>query len=151
MIRDEPGFILLKNESELERAALYNELPRYVQGIEGSDPAVTSRPAEIERTEAEQRSSSLFVADHASGPGVVFLAEADDPGWRASVGDRDLETIESVWGNAFEVPSNVEGELKIAYPRSGVHYFWLVVVPLMWIVALGGAFSRRKAPLSEEA
>lgn len=151
IIRDEPEFILLKNESELKRAALYNELPRYVQGIEGADPAVTSQPAEIERIEAEQRSSARFVADHASGPGVVFLAETKDAGWRARVGDRYLEPIESVWGNAFAVPPNVEGELEISYPRSGVHYFWLIVVPLMWIVALGGAFSRRKAPLSEEA
>ena len=151
MIRNEPEFILLKNENELERAALYNELPRYVQGIEGSDPAVTSQPQEIERTKAEQRSSSRFFAEHASGPGVVFLAETDDPRWEARLGDRDLRPIESLWGNAFEVPTNVAGELEINYPPTGAHYFWLIAVPLMWIVALGGAFSRRKAPLSEEA
>lgn len=151
IVRDEPEFILLKNEQELQRAAMYTELPVYVRGIGGSDPTGAPLQGEIERTDAEQRSASRFHADHASGPGVVFLAETNDDDWRARVGDRDLERVKSTWGNAFEVPPNVEGDLEISYPRTGSHYLWLVVVPLMWIVAIGGAFSRRRAPLSEEA
>lgn len=151
LVRDQPGFILLKNEGELRRAALYNEIPLYVQGLDGSDPGVTSKQGEIERGVAQQRASSFYYAPHASGPGAVFLAENNDPGWSARVGDRELERLGGGWGNAFAVPTNVDGELFIRYPLSTTHYVWLVVVPLMWIVAIGGAFSRRRAPISEES
>lgn len=151
LVRDQPDFILLQNENELRRAALYNELPLYVRGLDGSGIDAGTQQGEIERSDAEQRSPSVFVADHASGPGVVFVAETADDGWQASVGERDLDAIPGGWGNAFEVPTNVEGKLEIRYARTAAYYFWLSVIPLMWIVAIGGAFSRRRAPLSEEA
>lgn len=151
LVRDQPDYILLQNEGELRRAALYNELPVYVSGLEEANPALTSESFEIERVAAEQRSPSLYVAEHASGPGVVFLAETGDGGWGSSVGDRLLEPVDGGWGNAFEVPTAVEGDLEIRYTRDTSDYLWLIVVPLMWIVALGGAFSRRRAPLSEES
>ncbi|MEA2452361.1 MAG: hypothetical protein QOG04_1071 [Actinomycetota bacterium] len=151
LVRDQPDFILLKNEIELRRAALYNEVPVYVRGLGDADPSVTSESGEIERGDAEQRAPSVFVADHASGPGVVFLAETRDPGWHARVGDRNLDRVDGGWGNAFEVPQAVEGELEIRYARDASDYVWLILVPLMWVVAIGGAFSRRRAPLSEES
>jgi hypothetical protein len=151
LVRDQPDYILLQNESELHRAALYNELPVYVRGLGEANPALTSESTEIERLAAEQRSASLYVSDHASGPGVVFLAETHDDGWKATIGDTELSAIDGGWGNAFELPTAVDGPLDIRYPRDGSDYLWLVAVPLMWIVALGGAFSRRRAPLSEES
>lgn len=151
LVRDKPDFILLQNEDELRRAALYNELPLYVRGLDRSDASVTSESSEIERGDAQQKAPSVFVAEHANGPGVVFLAETSDPRWRARVGDRDLEQIDGGWGNAFDVPQAVEGDLEIRYPRAVSDYLWLILVPLMWVVAIGGAFSKRRAPLSEES
>jgi hypothetical protein len=150
-VRDQPDYILLQNENELTRAALYNEVPIYVRGLGQEDASIASASEEIQRGPAEQRSPSLFVAAHASGPGIVFLAETHDEGWTAKVGGSDLEQVAGGWGNAFQVPAGAEGELEIRYPRGLSDYLWLVLVPLMWIVAIGGAFSRRRAPLSEEA
>jgi hypothetical protein len=151
LVRDLPDYVLLQNENELRRAALYNETPVYVRALEEEDPSLTSKPPEIERGSAEQLSAYDYRADHASGPGVVFLAETRDPGWKAGVGDRELGTEPDGWGNAFEVPTAVEGPLRVTYLRDALDIFWLVAIPLAWIVAIGAAFSRRRAPISEEA
>ena len=90
LVRDLPDYVLLQNENELRRAALYNEAPVYVRALELGDPSLTSKPAEIERGSADQLSAYDYRAEHASGPGVVFLAETNDPGWTAEVGDRRL-------------------------------------------------------------
>jgi GT2 family glycosyltransferase len=144
LVRDQPDYILLQNEGELRRGALYNELPVYVRGLGQADPEVTSQQGEIERVSAEQRGASLYTAEHASGPGVIFLAETRDPGWQARVGDRSLEAIPGGWGNAFDVPRSVDGDLEIRYSRDIGDLVWLVVIPLMWVVVVGGAFSRKR-------
>ena len=151
LVRDLPDYVLLQNENELRRGALYNETPVYVRALAEEDPSLTSKPLEIERGSAEQLSAYDYRAEHASGPGVVFLAETHDRGWTADIGDRHLARERGGWGNAFEVPTAVDGPLLVAYPRDALDIFWLVAVPLAWIVAIGGAFSRRRAPLSEEA
>jgi hypothetical protein len=151
LVRDQPGYILLKNESELRRAAFYNEVPSAVQRIEEHVPATISASGEIERVIARQESASRYSSESVSGPGVVFLAETHHEGWRAAIAGWALDGIEGSWGNAFRVADAAEGPLEISYPRDGGDVAWLIVVPLAWIVAVGAAFSRRRAPLSEEA
>ena len=144
LVRDQPDYILLENENELRRAALYNETPVYVRALEEDDPALTSRSVEIERARAEQTTPSRFEEENVGGPGVVFLAETSDPGWTAELGDTPLQRTAGGWGNAFEVPTAVEGRLVVDYPRTLVDILWLLIVPLAWIVAVGAAFSRRR-------
>ena len=150
LVRDQPDYILLENENELRRAALYNETPVYVRALEEDDPALTSRSVEIERARADQTTPSRFEADNVGGPGSVFVAETEDPGWSASLGETRLERTPGGWGNAFQVPTAVEGRLVVDYPRSFGNIFWLLVIPLAWIVAVGAAFSRRRSPIQEE-
>lgn len=151
LVRDQPGFILLKNENELRRAGLYNELPSYVRRLEEEELATSSTSGEIERAVAEQESPSAYSSANVSGPGIVFLAETHDERWRSEIAGTDLEGADSSWGNAFRVPADVVGPLEIVYPRNGGDLAWLIVVPLAWVVAVGAAFSRRRVPLSEEA
>jgi GT2 family glycosyltransferase len=146
LARDLPDYILLQNEKELPRAALYNETPLYVRALDESRPALSSQAGEIERGVAEQDSPSSYLAEHASGPGIVFLAESRHAGWDATVGSQRLERAPGGWGNAFEVPTSVEGPLAIEHDRDSADVFWLIAVPVAWIVALGGAFSRKRPP-----
>jgi hypothetical protein len=151
LVRDQPAYILLKNENELRRAALYNEVPSYVRRLEEAELSTSPTSGEIERAIAQQQDPALYSSANVSGPGVVFLAETSDEGWRAEIGGQSLADVESEWGNSFQAPGSAEGPLEIVYPRDGGDLTWLVVVPLAWIVAIGAAFSRRRAPLSEEA
>ncbi len=151
LVRDQPGYILLKNENELRRAALYTEVPSYVVRLEERELSTSSTGNEIERAVAHQEGPSVYSSENVSGPGVVFLAEAGAEAWRSEIAGQRLERVESSWGNAFQVPGSAEGSLEIVYPLDSGALAWLIVVPLAWVVAVGAAFSRRRAPLSEEA
>ncbi|MDQ3963446.1 MAG: glycosyltransferase [Actinomycetota bacterium] len=142
--RDRPEYILLENTNELPRAAVFNELPVYVQALERDDPALTSAGAEIERTGLSQDSPSAYVADDVSGPGVAFLAENVHPGWTASVDGETLERSSSGWGNAFAIPAGTAGRLSLSFPHTTEHIVWLIGIALAWIVVIGASFSRRK-------
>ena len=147
LVRDQPGYILLKNEHELHRAALYNEVPSQVERI---DEEVSSPSTEVERAVIRQRSPSSYAGGSISGPGVIFLAESSHEGWHSEVDGQALESVPSSWGNGFMVPEAAEGAVTVSFARDSSDIAWLVIVPVAWIVAVGAAFSRRRVPVSEE-
>ncbi|HWC13461.1 MAG TPA: hypothetical protein VG929_02560, partial [Actinomycetota bacterium] len=149
LARDQPAYILLQNQHELRRIALYNEVPVYVRALMADDPALSSRAAEIERSSGVQTSASSYRAADVSGPGVVFLAENAHDRWTATLDGAELDEAEGGWGNAFAVPPAARGTLEVRFPRAPADLVWLLVVPVAWIVAIGGAFSRRRPPATE--
>lgn len=146
LVRSEQDYLLLKNESPLHRAALYNGLPSYVQAIESGDPKVTTVADDVEIVQLKQQNASRYHARRVASPGTVFLAEAADDGWSASLGGRDLERTDGGWGNAFVVPEGSTGQIVVAYPRPLSGYLWLIGVMLAWIVVTGASFSKRRQP-----
>lgn len=145
LYRDRPEYILLENSNHLPRAAIFNELPVYVQALERDDPVI-SAGGEIERTDLAQGSPSAYAAGDVSGPGVAFLAENEHPGWEASIDGIRIERTSSGWGNAFEIPADKAGRLSVSFPRTTDHIVWLVGVALAWTIVVGASFSRRKNP-----
>jgi hypothetical protein len=93
----------------------------------------------------EQQTAHAYEAPDVAGPGVAWLAETADPLWRAELDERDLAPQDAGWGNAFRLPE-AEGELDIAYPRTGPYIAWLILFAIGWIVVIGGAFSRSRRP-----
>ena len=145
LIRIEDDFLVFQDQSALERAALYNQLPPYVAAIEEEDPALASEGVQIERAEIEREGPSSYERADLGGPGVVFLAESAHEGWNASVGHESLERVESGWGNAFDVPGDAAGRVSIDFDRSIGDVVWLVAVPLVWVFMVGAAFPSRRS------
>lgn len=142
--RSEAEYILLKNSSMLARAAVYNEVPVYVQAVRRSDPRLSSADPEVERLIADQSSSWRYEAPKANGPGIVFLAETRDRGWVADIGDVRLQPVSAGWANAFEIPEGANGPLRVAFPRDLTRTVFLFALLLAWIVVIGAAVSKRK-------
>jgi hypothetical protein len=72
------------------------------------------------------------------------VTEAHDEGWRATVDGAELERTHAGWANGFELSDGDEGRVVVSYPRPLGHWVWLLVMALVWIVVLGGAFSRTR-------
>lgn len=139
-------YLVMQNDALLTRAGLYNHTPRYVRALDARDPSLTAGEPEIERHDVSQAGSSSFRLTDASGPGVVYLAENSNPGWRATLDGADIERDDGGWGNAWSIPAKVGGDLKVSYPRATSSLLWLLYFGLIWIVVLGAAFSRRRPP-----
>ena len=114
--------------------------------LESGDVASTSEPAVLngEPPTIEQRSGSKLVIEDASGPGVVFLAEAKSDGWRARLDGVQLEKMGAGWGNGFEAPDGARGELVVDHPRGVGRFVWLLAVFVAWLAVLGAAFGRTR-------
>lgn len=138
------NYLFLTNDAVLTRAGLYNAAPKFARALAHNDPAMTAGTEEIARDEILQRTNASYGLDAASGPGVVFLAENADPLWRATLGGAELGRTDGGWANAWSVPAEVSGELRVVYPRRLSHTLWLLYFVLVWIVVLGAAFSRRR-------
>ncbi len=145
LVRSEPTYIVLENQSRLQRAAIYPEIPPQLEALENRDPTGL-RAAFPEVTPAEQTATAAYEHDNASGPGVALVAQASDEGWVAEVDGIDLDRTDGGWANAFLLDSSTEVLVEIRYPRSTADLVWLLLLGLAWIVVAGGAFSRRRAP-----
>jgi GT2 family glycosyltransferase len=148
LVRDRPNYILLENQDELQRAAVYNEIPVYVRALDEDDATVTSAGPAIERKILNQRAPGSYHSSAASGPGFVFVAESNDPAWRAELAGRSLDRTPADWGNAFQLPAATEGPISVSYPVRIGHVLWLLTAAFAWIVVVGASFSRRRS--SEE-
>jgi hypothetical protein len=152
LIRGEPEYSLLENVALLPRAATYDRLPNYVRVLEAHDARLAVGPAAHTEAVAQRRSALSWRAGDVAGPGVVWLASAEDERWGASVEGRGLGRVDGGWGNAFALPSGAAGELVLAYDRSAADVLWPLAFALLWIVALGAAFAGvRAAPPAEVA
>jgi GT2 family glycosyltransferase len=143
IVRVEGEYMVLENERFLPRAGLYNELPSFVRAIDEADPTLARSADEENLEQLDAKSASNYEDPQAMGPGVAFLAESDDPAWEGQFQDEKIDSIDTVWGNAFDVP-NGEGKLEIQYPRSFTSLMLLFAVALGWIVVLGASFSSRR-------
>jgi GT2 family glycosyltransferase len=139
LVRSADDFTLLENGSPQARAAAYTALPRYVDVLATGDSSLgAGAPAEAIVT-ATRRSASTYTASQARGPGVVWLAESRNEGWRAFSDDEPLSRTEGGWGNAFALPGDATGRLSISYRRGAADVAWLLAFGLVWIVVLGAA------------
>lgn len=146
LIRNEPGYLLLQNQSLLPRAATYDEIPGLVSALEADGARLDSVQKAAEGAELTRLSPSRYRGDEVSGGGTLFLAETTHEDWTASLDGRKLDRVDAGWGNGFELPADASGELAVKFPRSLSDILWLTVAALVWIVVLGASFSRRRSP-----
>lgn len=139
VVRSEPSYLLLENQVILARAGVYDEVPPVVKALEQIDPSLHSSAPATLLTVATQKSASSYAAKRASGPGVVFVAEQNDSGWSATVGNTTLEPVSGGWANAFAVPAGVSGDLRIFFAAPSSRYLWFAAMFLAWIVVIRAA------------
>ena len=150
LVRAERKFMLLQNLNRVARAAVYPDVPPYLDAVAGRDPKLVAKGFPKVQTRVDVVASSKFVGDNVSGPGAAVLTEAHDDRWTASVGGEQLERIDAGWANGFDVPSGSSGTLVMKYPRSAIQTILLIVIALAWIAVIGGAFPRRRRQPSLE-
>ena len=143
LIRTEPEYFVLRNQVELPRAGVYSELPVYVRALEAGDPRLSAGTTEVEKMSLDAVGWNEFSAEGVTGPGVVFVATSDDPGWKATSDELALERVPGGWGNAFSLPSG-EGTVTVTYPRSIAALIVLLITILAWTATVGAAFSRKR-------
>jgi GT2 family glycosyltransferase len=146
LIRSEPEYLLLENREQLDRAAVYKEVPGLLEAISRGDPVLARGGFQAERREAVQESASEYVAEDVDGPSFAVLAEKQDPGWEATLDGDELEPVDGGWANVFEIPGGESGRLTIAHPRTVSDIAWLVAVALAWGVVVSAAFARTPSP-----
>jgi len=142
LIRTEPTYYVLRNERELPRAGAFPEMPVAVRALdEGAE--VLSEEVEDPATKTfRARGEGRSFAGRADGPGVLFLAENGDAGWRATTGDRALRRAQTGWGNAFVLPEGTSA-VRLHYQASMVRHLWTALLVFAWVVAIGIGIPRR--------
>jgi hypothetical protein len=145
LIRRESGFFVFQDDSSLDRAAVYEELPPYIAAIAEGDPTLASAEPPARQTILARESPWRYRAARGSAPGVAFLAETRSEDWKATSGGEELERVQAGWGNAFEVPTGDERPLEIEFSRSLIDYVALVTLPLLWLFMIGAAFPSRRS------
>ena len=149
LIRSERGYVLLENLERIDRAAVYSEVPSYLEAVAKRDPTLITGDLPVPVETLSQSAASRYVSERdVTGPGSVVLAESYDPRWVAKIDGEPLERVDAGWANAFVVPAGTEGHLDVRYPRSVRDIVWLLVIGLAWIVVLGGSFSGRRGQRS---
>jgi hypothetical protein len=144
LVRTEQDVLVFEDSSALDRAALYDELPRYVAAVDEEDARLASGSEQIERAALVRRSPATYRGVELAGPGMVFLAESTHDGWTATANGESLERAESGWGNAFSVPGGAVETLVVDHPRSAFEVATLTALPLLWIFVIGAAFPSRR-------
>jgi hypothetical protein len=144
LIRSEPEYLLLENQSSLARAASYEELPGLISALEGDGTRLDSVAKAKELDAIERVSPARYRHAEVTAGSQIFLAEEKDDRWRASVDGKGIDAVDAGWGNGFDVPVDAEGEVKVTFPRSLGELLWLLFAALVWIIVLGASFSKRR-------
>lgn len=142
-IRNEPGFMMFRNDLAVPRAGVYDRLPGTVEGVATGRTELASRRSRP-RYELSAQAPWLFEGRVGGRDGIVFVAEARHPEWSAELGGRDLERSDGGWGNAFTLPAGARGLVEVADSRSLGDVAVLVLQALAWITVGGAALSRRE-------
>ena len=144
LVRTEADYLMLENQDRLERAAVYEDIPRHLKALAASDPTAGFGEVEQGRYPAEQRTAARYVSERAEAPGVVVLAETEHPAWAASFDNERLDRVDAGWANGFQLPPSGTGRLELTFPRSGVQTIAVIAIGLIWAIVIGAAFSRTK-------
>ncbi len=79
----------------------------------------------------------------------VLLGDNFNKGWKASVGDNQLEQTEAFgWANRFELEPDAAGEISVYFGQHWIRFLWLLlqVILLLAVLAMAGpSVSERKA------
>ncbi|HVM12263.1 MAG TPA: hypothetical protein VM638_07295, partial [Actinomycetota bacterium] len=144
VIRTEPTYHVLRNQLELPRAAVFDELPAYARALDEGPGALAEVGEEEVEPVAELRSEGAAgpFRGRAAGPGVVFLAQARHPQWEARAGEERLGRVDSGWGNAFALPAG-DATVEVWFASSPLRYVWYGSLVFMWLVVIGAAAPRR--------
>ncbi len=140
--REGPSFLIFENDVPFPRAALYADIPPYLDAIEEDIRSLPPGLPKERGRQATQRSSASYLIDDAEGPGVVFLAESGHDDWTATIGGSELEPIDRKWGNAWSVPAAARGSVEVEHPRSILKLILLMIVGLAWLAVMEAALSR---------
>ena len=152
LIREEEDFYVFRNQVELPRAGVYDEIPAYVRALDERDVRLTSGAPESSSADLVGASIGEYRLRGAGGPGVVFLAESSDPGWVATAGGEPLRRMEGEWGNAFALPAGAASPIVVHRDGSAAAMVLGLATVLVWGLAVGAAFPRRRpGPHSGEA
>jgi hypothetical protein len=146
LVRSADDFTLLANGAPLGPAAAYAALPPYVDVLRTGDSTLAAGPPAETMAAALRSSASDYTAPAVRGPGVVWLPESRNAGWRAAVDDEALFRTEGGWGNAFALPEDATGRLSVSYARTAGDVAWLLGFALSWTVVLGAAVGGIRMP-----
>jgi hypothetical protein len=146
IVRSEERYVLLENKGFLVRAATYDALPSRLQAVRDDDPLATTGPRERELEQLQEKTSYSFSDDEVRGPAKLFIAEAEDEAWVATLDGAPLERIDGGWGNAFELPE-AAGRLDVETPRTLQAILLQFLVLLVWAVVLAASFPRKSGTL----
>ncbi|MFN2524896.1 MAG: glycosyltransferase family 2 protein [Actinomycetota bacterium] len=151
LLRSEPAYLLFENQSPIVHAGLFEEIPIYVRAVSEGEAVLSGGRAPAQRRALEPSSSRAYHAADVAGPAVVWLSEAANPRWRATLEGVRLPKTDGGWGNAFSVASDLNGELSVSYPYRVSNVLILFAVGLGWIVVLGASLGRSRAGESTNA
>lgn len=88
------------------------------------------------------RSPSKFTGDlPRTAHSQVLLGDNYNKGWKASVGDTQLEQSEAFgWANRFELKPEASGEVRVYFGQHWIRFLWLVVqvILLLAVLAMAG-------------
>lgn len=144
LVRSEDRYLVLRNDTPLERAALYPEMPDIVDALDVNDPTLATGAPMPAIEQLRQSRAARFVSRDISTAGTVFVAESRDRRWQAEIDGEPLEMVDAGWGNAFTLPAADSSRLTVAYPSSWLLNLFLFVVFLAWVVTIGASFSKRR-------
>jgi hypothetical protein len=148
LIRTEPDYLLLRNEAALVHAGLYEQMPVAPEAVEAREAGLfAERDSPEAISSMKPTSASSYEADVASGPATLFLAETNDHGWTARLGDREIESTEAGWANAWTLPPEASGRVTVSYERTDALAWVLFGVLIAWAITIGAAFSTRRAQI----
>ncbi len=72
----------------------------------------------------------------------MLLGDNYNKGWKASVGDTQLEQTEAFgWANRFELKPNASGEVQVYFGQHWIRFLWLVVQVIILLAVIGMAGS----------
>ncbi len=129
--RVEPGMVLYENTNWVPIRSTFQgkDSDRLLDGVDAADPLDAA-------SKLASTTPQAFPGTKASKDDAVFLAEANDPGWKSNGSNRFAAFG---WANAFSGPASTieyEGDSKWNLARG--------VGALAWVVAFGALFFLRR-------
>ncbi len=72
----------------------------------------------------------------------ILLGDNYNKGWKASVGDTQLEQTEAFgWANRFELKPNASGEVSVYFGQHWIRFLWLLLQVIILLAVMGMAGS----------